>query len=97
LILSLAFSILVTIKLFKVTIKLPKELEDELKKIEKWIRAFKWMSLVLSILIFLKLAYTRCSDYIKILETNGLITKTKEGKNVRVSSNVKISKNGIEF
>ena len=55
------------------------------------------MSLVLSILIFLKLAYTRCSDYIKILETNGLITKTKEGKNVRVSSNVKISKNGIEF
>lgn len=45
----------------------------------------------------LKLAYTRCSDYIKILENHGLITKTKEGKNVRVSSNVKISKNGIEF
>ena len=45
----------------------------------------------------LKLAYTRCSDYIKILENYGLITKTKEGKNVRISSKVKISKNGIEF
>ena len=45
----------------------------------------------------LKLAYTKCSDYLGILENNGLIIKTKEGKNVRISSKVKISKNKIEF
>src|SRR3989338_5338521 len=57
LILSFVFSLLVTIKLFKVKIKLPQQLEDDLKKIEKWIKIFKWASLVLSILIFLRLAW----------------------------------------
>ncbi|SRR3989339_2068184 len=43
-------------------------------------------------------AYTEHhQDYIKILENYGLITKIKEGKNVRISSKVKRSKNGIDF
>ena len=45
----------------------------------------------------LKLAYTRCSDYVAMLESHNLVIKTKEGKNVSVKSKVKISKNKVEF
>jgi hypothetical protein len=56
-ILSFAFSLFATIKLFKIKIKLPQELEEELKKIEKWIKTVKWCSLAVSILIFLRLVW----------------------------------------
>ena len=41
------------------------------------------------------LSYTKCADYVKMLENLGLINKTKDGKRVRIKSNVKISKNKI--
>ena len=58
-ILSFIFSLIATIKLFKVNIKIkwPQELEEELKKIEKWIKTVKWCSLIVSILIFLRLVW----------------------------------------
>lgn len=45
----------------------------------------------------LNLSYNKCADYIRMLEKQGLISKTKEGKNIRIKSNVKISKNQIIF
>ena len=39
----------------------------------------------------LKLAYNKCADYVKMLEDKGLIIKKKDGKNVLVRSNIKIS------
>lgn len=45
----------------------------------------------------LGLTYTKCSDYVKILEDLGLITKIKSGKNILVKSSVRISKDQIEF
>lgn len=38
----------------------------------------------------LKLAYNKCADYVKMLEENNLVIKRKEGKNVFVSSIVRI-------
>jgi len=45
----------------------------------------------------LKLAYNKCADYVTMLEKLDLVEKIKEGKEVRVISNVKISENRIEF
>jgi len=45
----------------------------------------------------LNLSYTKCSDYVRMLEKKGLIIKTKNGKIVRIKSNVKISDNQIVF
>jgi len=45
----------------------------------------------------LKLSYTKCADYITMLENHGLIQKTREGKEVKVKSKVKLGKNKIEF
>jgi hypothetical protein len=56
-VISFIFSLVVTIKLFKVEIKLPKELEEELKRIEKWIKRVKWLSLIVSVLILLRLIW----------------------------------------
>ncbi len=53
--LSLILSIFLTIKLFKIEVKLPKELEEKIKHYDKWIIRFKWLSLIVSILILLKL------------------------------------------
>ena len=45
----------------------------------------------------LSLTYTKCSDYVKMLEDLNLITKTKDGKNVLVKSSVKFSKNQMKI
>ena len=45
----------------------------------------------------LGLTYTKCSDYVKMLEDGDLVTKTKDGKNILVKSSVKISKDQIMF
>jgi len=45
----------------------------------------------------LGLALTRTSDYVAKLEKLGMVEKTKDGKNVRVKSRVKISNNQIVF
>lgn len=52
---SLLLSIFLTIKLFRIEVKLPKEIEDKLKHYDKWIIRIKWISLGLSILILVKL------------------------------------------
>jgi predicted transcriptional regulator len=40
----------------------------------------------------LKLSYGKCADYVTILEKYGLIQKTKEGKEVKVSSKIDFDK-----
>ncbi len=45
----------------------------------------------------LKLSYTKCADYIRLLEKEGLLKKRKEGKEVHVSSQVLIKTKTIEF
>lgn len=52
---SLILSIFLTIKLFRISIKLPKEVEEKIKEHDKWIVRFKWFSLAISILILIKL------------------------------------------
>jgi len=44
----------------------------------------------------LKLSYTKTADYITLLEKEGLVTKTKEGKEIKIHSKVKLSLNKIE-
>jgi len=39
----------------------------------------------------LKLAYTKTVDYVKMLENLKLVTKTRNGKQVMVKSNVKLT------
>jgi predicted transcriptional regulator len=45
----------------------------------------------------LKLSYTKCADYVTLLEKDGLVEKIRDGKEVRVKSKVKIKDNQIEF
>lgn len=45
----------------------------------------------------LKLAYTKCADYVKMLEQMGLVQKTRDGKETLVRSKVKIGSAIIEF
>ena len=45
----------------------------------------------------LELAYNKCADYVSLLERKGLIQKTREGKEVKVRSKVKIYSDKIEF
>ena len=45
----------------------------------------------------LQIAYTKCADYVTMLEKEGLVTKTKEGKEIKVQSKVKLSENKVEF
>jgi len=45
----------------------------------------------------LKLAYTKTSYYVMMLEKQGLILKLKDGKNVKIKSRVKILNNQIIF
>ena len=45
----------------------------------------------------LKLSYTKCADYVKILENYELINKRREGKEARIKSKVKINGNQIIF
>jgi len=52
---SFILSLVLTISLFK--IKLPQKIEDKLEKIEEWIIRIKWVSLALTILIFVRLLF----------------------------------------
>ena len=45
----------------------------------------------------LKLSYTKCADYVTMLEKNDLIQKIRRGKETSIKSKVKLSKNKIEF
>ena len=45
----------------------------------------------------LQIAYTKCADYVTMLEKEGLVTKTKEGKEIKVQSKVKLSEHKVEF
>lgn len=45
----------------------------------------------------LNLSYTKCADYIRLLESEGLIKKRKEGKEVFVTSKTTFNKDKIEF
>lgn len=45
----------------------------------------------------LKIAYTKCAEYVSMLESNGLIEKEKNGKEVFVKSSVTIEKDRIIF
>ena len=45
----------------------------------------------------LKLAYNKCSDYVSLLEKNGLVIKESKGKEVLIRSKVRLGKNKVEF
>ncbi len=45
----------------------------------------------------LKLTYSKCADYVKMMEEKGLVEKVKDGKEVKVQSKVKLQSNKIEF
>jgi len=45
----------------------------------------------------LNLSYTKCCDYVAILEKEGLISKNKEGKKVIVKSKVKLNNSSLNF
>lgn len=45
----------------------------------------------------LKLSYTKCADYVTLLEKAGLVKKTKVGKEILVSSLAAIKENRVEF
>lgn len=45
----------------------------------------------------LKLSYTKCADYIQMLNKQGLVSKIKIGKEIKIKSNVKLYNNKITF
>ncbi len=45
----------------------------------------------------LKLTYSKCADYVRIMEEIGLVQKIRVGKEVRVESKVKLRPDKIEF
>ena len=45
----------------------------------------------------LKLSYTKCADYVTMLANEGLVEKIKDGKETKVRSKVKLSKDGVKF
>lgn len=45
----------------------------------------------------LRLSYTKCADYVTLLESQGLVQKTPEGREVHVKSKVHISRNTVTF
>jgi len=45
----------------------------------------------------LNLSYTKCADYVSMLEKKGLIDKQKDGKEVLVINNTKFEKDKILF
>jgi predicted transcriptional regulator len=45
----------------------------------------------------LRLSYTKCADYVKMLEDLQLVSKTKVGKEVKVRSRVIFSKSQVVF
>jgi hypothetical protein len=53
--LSFILSIFLTVHLFKIEIKLPKEIEEKIKHYDNWIIRLKWISVGVSVLILIKL------------------------------------------
>jgi hypothetical protein len=53
--LTFILSLILTIKLFKIEIKLPKEIEEKLKEIERIILTVKVLSLIVTLFILIKL------------------------------------------
>lgn len=45
----------------------------------------------------LRLSYTKCADYVRLLEKEGLVEKTKRNREVFVKSRVSISPDNIKF
>ena len=45
----------------------------------------------------LNLAYTKCADYVKILENLKMVSKTKRGREVKVKSKVSFADDTIIF
>ena len=45
----------------------------------------------------IKLSYTKTADYVTILEKEGLVEKTKEGKEVKVQSKIVFKDKSLEF
>ncbi len=45
----------------------------------------------------LKLSYTKCADYVSILEKEGLVKKTRDGKEVLIESRVILKDNNVIF
>jgi len=45
----------------------------------------------------LNLSYTKCADYVSLLEKAGLVQKTRAGKEVLVESKVRLRDNEVRF
>ncbi len=45
----------------------------------------------------LRLSYTKCADYVRFLENEGLVEKTKRNKEVLVKSRVSLAGNFVKF
>ncbi len=45
----------------------------------------------------IQLSYTKCADYTTLLKDLNLVEKIKDGKNIRIKSKIKLSKDKIEF
>lgn len=45
----------------------------------------------------LKLSYTKCADYVRLLEKEGLVKKTRDGKEVLIESRAAFSDKSIRF
>jgi len=50
-----------------------------------------------SISMSIGLSYTKCADYVRMLEKEGLVAKTREGRDTMVSSNVRLEEDSIIF
>jgi len=44
-----------------------------------------------------KLAYNKCADYVTALEKQGLVTKIKDGREVRVKSTMSLKLHDLHF
>lgn len=45
----------------------------------------------------LNLSYTKCADYVRMMEKKGLVHKSKVGKEVKVQSKVRLYLDRVEF
>ncbi|MFA5108753.1 MAG: winged helix-turn-helix domain-containing protein [Candidatus Micrarchaeia archaeon] len=45
----------------------------------------------------IKLSYTKCTDYVSILEKEGLVKKTRDGREMKISGLARIKENGVEI
>ncbi|MCX6771373.1 MAG: winged helix-turn-helix domain-containing protein [Candidatus Micrarchaeota archaeon] len=45
----------------------------------------------------LKLSYTKCADYVRMLEKEGLVKKTRVGKEVMVESKISLISSGLKI